>query len=235
MEATVHHIEQTTSTQWEARRLIQAGEADIGDIVLADEQTAGRGRLGRSWISPQGGLYSTIIAAHDQLIWLRAGLAVVYVLQSAGLAAGLKWPNDVMVEGGKIAGLLIETDGQHSLVGIGINLKAAPLDTATCVAHYADIPDRRQLAQEIAKKLQEPTLRETVLHQYRTMCLTIGTPVRIERMGDDMPVEGIAAGIEEDGRLIIRTSSGNVTVSSGQCFHVRGLKKGHIPFSEFGG
>ncbi len=222
MESTIHHSVHTTSTQQEARELIDEGKAKHGDIIVADEQTAGRGRFGRSWVSPRGGLYATVILSSDPLISLKAGLAVVRVLRSVGInSAGLKWPNDVLVEGRKIAGILIETDGAFSLVGIGLNLTLAPLDTATCVACYTERVDRDEWAREIAGTLIDMLRGVFDLDEYRDVCLTLGNPVRIEGVGRDSVIEGIAVDVDERGGLIVKTRTGNRTVSSGECLHLR--------------
>jgi len=220
MESAIHHIEQTPSTQQEARKLIADGDAKIGDIVLAGEQTAGRGRFGRSWISPKGGLYITVICSTDPLISLRAGLAVARALQSVGIEAGLKWPNDVLVESLKIAGVLIEKDGDYSLMGIGLNLSSAPLDTATCVARYVDKLDRSEWAQAIANTLFEMPSGSVILDEYRNACLTLGRPVLIAGIGDEPPVEGIAVDVDDRGGLIIQTRERRRTISSGECLHL---------------
>ncbi len=221
MESTIHYIVRTTSTQQEARGLIAEGKAKHGDIIVANEQTAGRGRFGRNWISPNGGLYATIIVSSVPLISLKAGLAVVRVLRSVGIDAGLKWPNDVLVEGLKIAGLLIETDGAFSLVGIGVNLTSAPLDTATCVACYTERVDRDEWAREIAGLLIDMLRGDFDLDEYRGVCLTLGNPVHIEGFEDNPRVEGIAVDVDERGRLIVKTEKGNRIVSSGECLHLR--------------
>ena len=221
MESTIHHIERTTSTQQEARRLIAEGKAEYGDIVVANEQTAGCGRFGRTWISPNGGLYATIILSPDPLVPLKAGLAVVRVLQSVGISAGLKWPNDVLVEDRKIAGVLIETDGGHSLVGIGLNLASPPLDTATCVARYVDLPDRDEWVQSIANTLIEMPQGAFDLDEYRGACLTLGSSVRIDGAGNDSPIEGVAVEVDEEGRLHVNTKTGRRIISSGECLHLR--------------
>lgn len=221
MKSTIHHIEQTTSTQQEAHRLIAEGGVKTGDIVLADEQTAGRGRFGRSWISPNGGLYATVICSADPLLSLKAGLAVVRALRSVGIEAGLKWPNDVMVENLKIAGVLIETDGNHSLVGIGLNLTSAPLQTATCVAVYVNKPDRNEWAQAIADLLFDIPSGSAAIDEYRSVCLTLGNPVSIDGIGNNPPVGGIAVDVDDCGRLIVQTREGKRIVSSGECLHLR--------------
>ena len=221
MERTLHHITRTTSTQYEARRLIEEGLAGAGDAVVADEQSAGRGRFGRVWISPTGGMYATVILPSDPLISLKAGLALVSVLRRAGVSAGLKWPNDVLVEDRKIAGVLIETTDELSLVGIGLNLVSAPLDTATCVARYVESGDRDEWAQEIVRELIALSEAPCDLEAYRSACLTLGQYVRLEGAGADAPVEGIASDVDGCGRLVVMTTAGEKTVSSGECLHLR--------------
>lgn len=220
MKLIVHHIVSTTSTQQETRGLIAEGKAKHGDIIVADEQTAGKGRFGRSWISPKGGLYATVIVSSVPLISLKAGLAVVRVLRSVGINAGLKWPNDVLVEDRKIAGILIETMEELSLVGIGLNLTLAPLDNATYVTHYVDLPDRDKWAREIAGELIKMSQGAFDLDEYRSDCLTLGNSVRIEGVGRDSAIEGTAVDVDERGRLIVKMRTGNRTVSSGECLHL---------------
>ncbi len=225
MKLRIHRIECTTSTQQEARRLIAEGKAECGDIVVADEQTAGRGRFGRSWISPRGGLYATVILSQGPLLSLKAGLAVVRALRSRGINAGLKWPNDVLVEGRKIAGVLIETAGELALVGIGLNLTSTPLDTATYVARYTKSIDRDEWAQEIIRELIILSETACALEAYRAACLTLGQRVRLEGVGTDAPIEGMASDVDDHGRLVVMTAAGERTVTSGECLHLRTSKK----------
>lgn len=221
MESTIHHIDQAPSTQMETRKLITDGDAKTGDIVISNEQTAGRGRFGRTWISPKGGMYATVICSPDPLLPLKAGIAVVRVLQAVGIRAGLKWPNDVLVDNLKIAGVLIEADGDHSLVGIGLNLTSAPLDTATCVARYVDKLDPRVWARSIANALFDMPSGRVILDEYRSVCLTLERPVLIDGIGDEPPVEGVAVDVDNNGGLIVQTQGGRRTVSSGECLHLR--------------
>lgn len=221
---TIHYISQTTSTQQEARRLIAEERVSQGDLVVADEQTAGRGRFGRTWISPRGGLYVTVILAPDPLLPLKAGLAVVDVLRSEGIDAGLKWPNDVLVGDLKIAGVLIEIVGEYALVGIGLNLTSAPLNTSTCLARYGDRLDRDEWARRIASELLAMPQESMILDDYRKVCLTLGRSVRVEGLGDATPLDGVVLDVDEEGRLIVETQQGNRTVSSGECFHLRAPK-----------
>jgi BirA family transcriptional regulator, biotin operon repressor / biotin---[acetyl-CoA-carboxylase] ligase len=223
MDRTLHHITRTTSTQQEARRLIETGIARLGDAIVADEQTSGRGRFGRTWVSPRGGLYATIILGSDPLLSLKAGLALVNVLRRAGVFAELKWPNDLLVENLKIAGILIEASKEFSLVGIGLNLTSAPLNTATYVARYVHDGDRDEWAERIARELVEITKAPLDLDAYRAVCMTLGRHVRLEGVEDASPIEGIALDVDDHGRLIVKTATGKRVVSSGECLHLRSL------------
>jgi len=226
MDGKIHTIGRTSSTQHIARRLIEQGLANMGDAVVADEQTAGQGRFGRSWISPSGGLYATIILPSESLLSLTAGLALVRALWRANIPAGLKWPNDVLVEDRKIAGVLVEAAGEHSLVGIGLNLTAAPLDCSTCVSHYVDGVSRDDWAFSIISEISKMALTSLDIDAYRAACLTLGRPVRLERLGQQADVEGIATDVDDQGRLVVMTADGKRAVSSGECFHAKVSEKG---------
>jgi BirA family biotin operon repressor/biotin-[acetyl-CoA-carboxylase] ligase len=128
----VHHLTVTESTQDVARQLAYAG-APHGTIVIAEEQAAGRGRLGRAYWCPRGGIWCTLIlrgplpAAHAPLAGLAAGVAIAgAIAEETGLEPLLKWPNDVLLRGRKVAGVLTEMAAeeqsvQHLLVGAGLN------------------------------------------------------------------------------------------------------------------
>ena len=225
MNGKIHTIGRTSSTQHIARRLIEQGLASMGDAVVADEQTTGQGRFGRSWISPRGGLYATIILPSGPLLSLKAGLALVRALRRAGVSAGLKWPNDVLVEDRKIAGVLVEAAEEHSLVGIGLNLISSPLDSSTCVSHYVDGVSRDDWALSIASEIRKMALTPLDMDTYREACSTLGQPVRLERLGQEADVEGIAVDVDNQGRLVVMTADGKRAVSSGECFHVKASEK----------
>jgi BirA family biotin operon repressor/biotin-[acetyl-CoA-carboxylase] ligase len=123
------------STNEQALLAVAAGTARHGDVHLADEQTAGRGRLGRTWASPAGaGLYASLVlmpaapAPPPETLTAAAGLAIVGAVTELGVqGAQLRWPNDVLVAGAKLAGILVETRGldpaaPHFVLGIGLNL-----------------------------------------------------------------------------------------------------------------
>jgi len=216
---TVHRLKTVGSTQEEARRLLGAGEAAPGDVIVADEQRRGRGRFGRTWISPRGGLYATYILEPQTVPSIRSALAVVRALTELGLETRLKWPNDVLINGRKIAGILVEAVGDVLLVGIGANLAEAPLSTATSALECGVVVGRDALLEAIRRALREVAPLEEVLQTYRARCDTMGRLVRLVR--PRVPsVEGVALDVDSEGRLVIQTAIGRVSVASAECEHL---------------
>lgn len=223
-------LAETGSTNDDALRLAAAG-APHGTVVVADLQTAGRGRLGRTWWSESG---TTLLAswvmrpAEPPERWppitLACGVAAAEVLRRlSGLAVSLKWPNDVMAGDHKIGGFLAEARPPDALVvGMGLNLSCAiPAElsaTATSVARAGGVvPDRAELLAEI---LTELGAHPDALARYRELCSTIGLDVRVERSGVE-PLLGVAADVAGSGALIVRTSRGEVSVPAGDVVHLR--------------
>jgi BirA family biotin operon repressor/biotin-[acetyl-CoA-carboxylase] ligase len=222
------------STQDLARELARAG-APEGTVVLASRQTAGRGRLGRSFISPRGGLYFTVILRpaleHLRPLPIIAALAVARGLeQVAGLRTALKWPNDVLVGGHKICGILLESDltGQavnYVLLGIGINVNADMsaypeiAAIATSAAAEAGRPvSREALAAAVLNELEELYLAvqagQPVQDEWRARLETLGRQVRVT--SGQAVEEGLAEDVDGDGSLILRRPDGSrVTIVAG--------------------
>jgi BirA family biotin operon repressor/biotin-[acetyl-CoA-carboxylase] ligase len=220
----------TTSTNDEARRGARAG-APHGATWVAEEQTAGRGRHGRAWISSPGeGLHFSVLLrvacspSRLPLIALVAGLAVrdAVSLAAPGANASLKWPNDVLVGGRKIAGVLVEgvTTGSHvesAVVGIGINVhtRAFPpelAERATSVALVCKTPPDRAtiLADTLAsldRDLHVVLGRGLGLVRAR---LEAADALRGCRVRSDSGDEGVACGIDDEGRLLVRRDGGFV-------------------------
>lgn len=220
MRPVIHRFSSVSSTQDEARRLISIGRAKAGHVVVADEQTAGRGRFGRTWLSPHGGFYATYLIQADPLIAIRSGVAIVWALDPFGIRASLKWPNDVLLETGKLAGILIETRDDLALVGIGVNLTDAPIETAVGLRGVGLAVERGDLLLAIWEALHRPIPNDGLLSAYRERCGTLGHPVRVTSSGGAKPIEGIAVDVDEDGRLGVRTDSGMTWISSGECHHL---------------
>ena len=226
------------STNDRARELAAAGDHDIA--VVADEQTGGRGRLDRSWASPSGGLWCSLVlqpslpAAHSPLVTLAAGVAVVDACRAAGVEATLKWPNDVLVGddgdrgGRKLAGILTEMEGEADrvswlLVGIGLNanIDAAelPEDATSLRAEVGNI-DRRRLVQTVLESLSDLVADgERVIEQWRAYSSTLGRHVRVETHRDT--VEGRAVDVRFPGALVVETATGEQVVHAGDCEHLR--------------
>lgn len=211
------HLRQTASTNDHARALAQAG-APNGTLVTTAEQTAGRGRQGRTWSAPPGTalLCSVVLRDWDPFITLAAAVAVAGI---AGPAAGIKWPNDVLLDGRKVAGILVEGRLQEgwAVLGIGINVAVALADLP---------PDLQASAGTLARPRSElePTL--TALLRALEAWLTAPHPAilaawraRDALRGREITWEGgagRATGIDAEGRLLVETPAGTEALAAGE-------------------
>ena len=174
----------------------EARELPVGSVAVADEQTAGRGRLDRRWETRAGaGLHATFVVAPHPLTSLAAGVAAA---QACGPEVRLKWPNDLLLGGRKVGGILVEARPDRHLVGIGVNLAWAPAGAARL-----DGVDRDALLLRLLKSLPERLADEpaALLDLWRTLADTLGRRVRVELPGDSW--EGVAQDIAPDGALIV--------------------------------
>ncbi len=212
----------------------RAGEPP-GLVVVAEEQTEGRGRLDRTWVSPPaaGLTFSVLLrppAEPEQLGWLPlwGGLAVARALrEQTGLDAVLKWPNDVLVGGRKVAGLLAEavtgSGGTAVVLGIGLNVttRAQELPATREVApsslllEGATTTDRETLLKAILRSLTG-TIGDRDVTAYRAACATLGRRVRVELPGREA-VEGIAEAVDDAGRLVVDGTA----FAAGDVVHLR--------------
>jgi len=215
------------STNDEAARLARAG-ARHGTIVIADQQDAGRGREGRPWASPPGtGLYLSAVVRPPLPITLvppmtlAIGVGLCDTARAFGADAYLKWPNDALVGGKKLAGVLVESHTQSTrveavIVGIGINLAGEPpLATATTLelASGRAPPDREAVIAELCAHV------ERWIDRYVASGIAAITPAWHERMAtgltarvmiDGAPLVGDVAGLDHDGALLVRDVTGCV-------------------------
>jgi len=238
-------VEQRLTTRWVGRQLVYltrttstqdvaAGEAargaPDGTFVIAEEQTAGRGRLDRSWVSPPGAnLYLTLVLRPSvqrlRLLSVVSGLAVAEALEPAtGLSPRLKWPNDVLVGERKIGGALIRSELRgdavdYALVGIGVNVNfdvaAVPeiAEIATSVRRETGADASREellaaLLNAFETLYEEPA--EAVLAAWRSRLDTLGRRVRAT-LGERVE-EGVAEDVDGDGSLLIRRDDGSLAV-----------------------
>jgi len=189
-----------TSTQDVARAL------PIGSIVVADHQTKGRGRLDRRWEAPPGTalLASFVLAAHP-LLSLAAGVAAA---EACGAGVRLKWPNDLLLNGRKVGGILVEATREKAVCGIGINLSSAPAGAAMLGEPRDPLLDRL-MAQIDTWCRASP---EAVIARWRELSDTLGRQVRVDLPG--RAFEGQAQDIGPGGELIVdgvRVVAGSVT------------------------
>ena len=227
---TLVALDSVGSTNDEAARLAEVGAAE-GTVVWAREQTGGRGRRGRHWASPVGNLYSSTIlrpdcaASRASELGFVAALAVADVVP-AGRETRVTWPNDVMVDGGKVAGILLESSiGQgglveHVIAGIGINVAFAP-----------QLPEMRypgaalgglvetaleRLAQALAERLAEWRRHgfENVRAAWLAKAGPLGADVDV-RLGDEL-VRGRFVGLDGEGALLLDTTAGPRKIVSGE-------------------
>jgi len=204
------HLRSVGSTNAKARELAEHG-APHGTLVTASEQTAGRGRQGRTWVTPPGSAIaaSVILREFDDLLPLRAGLAVADL---AGDAARVKWPNDVLLDGRKLAGILVEARAPDwAVVGIGVNVTSVPpevADIATSLERSDVEGALDELLAALDARVAQPAVE--VVAALRGRDALLGQRVR---WGGG---EGVGAGVDSNGALLVDTPGGTVALSSGE-------------------
>jgi BirA family transcriptional regulator, biotin operon repressor / biotin---[acetyl-CoA-carboxylase] ligase len=216
------------STMEAAKREAQWGAA-AGTIVVTEEQTEGRGRLQRNWISPKGQLCFSLILRpnidHLPIMIMISSLAVVYAIQKVtGLRAHIKWPNDILIGEKKVCGILIENDIRknqlkHTIIGIGVNVNMNIKDypeisnIATSLSceldqHVSRTLLLRQILTELEQLYSSLPQEEMILEQWRKRLVTLGLRVYVN-MGDRY-YDGIAESVNKDGSLMLRQKDGSL-------------------------
>ena len=215
--------ESVGSTNDEVRTLAQAGAAD-GLILLAERQTAGRGRRGAAWFSPTGEslAFSILVRPGEpKALWprlaLAAGLSVAEAVESFGLQAGIKWPNDVWIRRKKVAGILVEAGADFAIVGIGLNVKTtefppevSEIATSLKIESGRDLP----LPEVLAAIIHQFSLRrhqigsgfDELLAAVRLRCVLTGN--RVSLTTSSGPRHGVVEGIAPGGELLLQTEDG---------------------------
>jgi BirA family biotin operon repressor/biotin-[acetyl-CoA-carboxylase] ligase len=215
----IYRYLEVESTQKIAKKLIDSG---IGErsVIVADKQTEGRGRLERTWISPKGGLYCSIILGINRMLPIISGVVITAGFKKININALIKWPNDIIVNKKKIAGVLIETYKGLAIVGIGINVQSAPLDTSLSLWDIGHKVSRESVLNNLLADFTEILRFSTkqLLAQYRNFSLTLGKCVKIQT-GETI-IEGYAYDIAEDGGLLIKRDNTVMKVMAGDCIHL---------------
>lgn len=232
---------ETGSTNADVAAAARAG-APEGTVHTTDVQTAGRGRLDRTWQFPAGsGIAVSVLLRPDAVpaarwVWLPllVGLATDATAHDCGVESGLKWPNDVLVDGRKLAGILLERvdtpTGPAAIVGVGLNVslrhEELPVDTATSLAlEGATETDRTIVLRALLRNLEAlyQAWRDSggdpdsgIRESYVRRCVTLGTAVRVS-LPNGEALEGTATGIDGLGRLLVD----GTPISAGDVTHVR--------------
>jgi BirA family biotin operon repressor/biotin-[acetyl-CoA-carboxylase] ligase len=243
MGKNIHYFKEIESTNILARNM--AGSVDEGTVVIAESQTGGRGRMGHKWISPEGGIWLSVVLKpimqplHAPRITLLAGVAVAKTIRSYGLLAKIKWPNDVLINGKKVCGILTEIGAemdsiQYVVVGVGID---ANVDTETFPEEFRDSStslknelgydiNRVEFVQKLLIELETLYLKfqkegfTSIMEEWRMMSATIGQWVKITTQS--RIIYGEAIGVDSDGALIIETGEDRLEkIVAGNCEHLR--------------
>jgi BirA family transcriptional regulator, biotin operon repressor / biotin---[acetyl-CoA-carboxylase] ligase len=249
----VEVVEETTSTNALVAERARAGEAE-GLVVVAERQSAGRGRLDRAWTTPYGtGLTFSVLLRPgvEARLWpwlpLLTGYAVDKALKADGFEAAVKWPNDVLLGAAerKVAGILVERvetpDGPAAVVGIGLNVAMGadelPVETATSLAIEAvaaggEAPERTTVLLDVLASLWEAYAAWHAGGEAATARLRESYVAACATIGRAVRVElpggvleGTATGVDEGGQLLVDADGEVATLSAGDVVHVRALQE----------
>ena len=236
-------VEESPSTNASVAERARAGEP-AGLVIVAEHQSAGRGRLGRSWVTPpRTALTLSLLVAPDPVpvarwpwLPLLTGLAAVdAVRQSTDLAVTLKWPNDVLVGDRKLAGILTERIERRGaavgVVGVGLNVSSTPEDLPVATATSLAIEGRPDVDRgDLLVSLLESFTRwydgwtaaegRGLRDSYVAACSTMGRAVRVD-LPDGTSLTGIAEGVDEAGRLLVDDGRRVHFLGAGDVVHVR--------------
>ncbi len=233
------------STNTQAKELAKDGAAH-GTVLVAGMQTGGRGRMGRSFLSPTGGVYLSMILRPDcspeQLMHLTCAAAVAgckAVEQACGVCPDIKWTNDLVCGKKKLGGILTELglDGagnvDYAIIGIGINCEKAadfPAELQDTVTSVHEISKKICTAAKLTATLVEAlyemdktllTGKQTMMDTYRRHCITLGKEIKVIQ-GDSVNY-GIAVDLDEDGGLLVRFADGSKKIVASGEVSVRGM------------
>ena len=227
-------FQETSSTNDVVEKLARDGVPE-GVVVFAESQTKGRGRLGRKWLSPAGrGLWFSVLLrpnlrpqAATQMTIATAVAVARAIRQQTGLKPGIKWPNDILLQGRKTAGILTELSAEldhikYLVIGIGVDVNVAPTEFPPDLRKLATslrtesgrVHNRADVAVAILRALDDDYARiaaghfEAVANEWAEHCTTLGQPVTIH-IGDRR-IHGRAEALDEDGALLLRTEHGRL-------------------------
>ena len=224
----LYYYPRLTTTMETAKELVKRG-TDEGTVIIAGTQTAGRGRIGRTWLSPDGSLAMSVILKPSldklpQLVML-ASLAVVRAVKTvAGLETQIKWPNDVLIKGKKVCGILIENEVKggkvnFAIIGIGININFDPLafpeiaEIATSLSHemgteLSTIELTSVLLSELEQLYLKAQAGAPIYREWQKNMETLGRWIQV-KTGETVE-QGKAEAVTKSGNLILRRADGSI-------------------------
>ncbi|MDD2438728.1 MAG: biotin--[acetyl-CoA-carboxylase] ligase [Methanosarcinaceae archaeon] len=239
----IHYFEELSSTNNTAKQIALSEEE--GTLVIAEIQKGGRGRLGREWVSPLGGIWVSIILKpgvplrHASRLTLVAGLAVANVMRDLGLDARIKWPNDVRILERKVCGILTEAKAEvdrvdYVILGIGINVNMDLKDipeplregSTTLKVELGKHVGRVAFLQDLLFELEQQYIRfktqpfSQILNDWMALSDTIGREVKVTT--PSRIIEGKAVGVTSDGALVVKKADKTTEeVIAGRCIYAR--------------
>jgi len=243
MKFEIHKYEEVDSTNEVAKKLALDGEGE-GTVVIAERQTRGRGRYGKTWISPTGGVYLSIVLKpriepeEAPKVTFTAGVSVAKAIRNLyNLDAKIKWPNDVLIKEKKVCGILTEVNATDILnfviLGIGINANVDTKEFPEEIAKGA-VSLKEELGKEVdIEELVNEVLNQidahyslfkekkfkAILREWSKLSATLWRKVKI--VTRDRVIEGVAVGIDKNGSLIVETPERKIEkVIAGECFHL---------------
>ncbi len=211
--------------------------APSGSVLVADHQSTGRGRFDRRWEAPPGTSVAVSVLLRptdlplERWLWLPlvTGVAVAEALRVvAGVDALVKWPNDVLIDDRKVCGILSERVDDAAVIGMGINTtltdEQLPVPAATSLALEGSTADVTDVVGEVLQALERAYRRwlddDDLRFWFAQRCSTVGRRVRVQQ-SDTQGVDGLALGVDEWGRLLVRTSLGERAFAAGDVLHLR--------------
>lgn len=220
------YLPSVDSTNTAAQELARAGTPD-GTVVLAEVQMAGRGRLGRAWKSLPGQQLALSIVLHPRVpphfLVMASALSVAGAIETVtALRPGIKWPNDVLLDGRKLCGILIETSADYAIVGIGLNINGSVAGEPTLAGRAITLAEvlghevsREALALDVLRRLgdhytrlnADPHAQADLREQWRDQLVTLGHEVTIAQ--GTQRVTGIAEDVDASGALLVRATDGS--------------------------
>lgn len=238
----IYYFDEIDSTNRKAREL--ALDCADGTLIIAERQSEGRGRMGKEWYSPQGGIWLSLILKpdispeHIYRLTLVAGVAVAETLADMGIAAQIKWPNDVLINGKKVCGILTEVDAEMDavnfvIVGIGINANIEldmlpPLfgfNSTSLKSEAGSDINRVELVQRLLERFEQDYGTfisgdfPSIIKRWREHSATLNRQVRI--VTRFKTIEGEAVGIDHDGALVVEMDDGTLEREiTGTCVHL---------------